>query len=105
MNEKPRKREDEMRYEIEIQRHQKVSDFLGYNDMVEKSQEEKEAALALYKTQKWEIEMNGGKIVYVAAFDLDSKFIGGMYWANDKVGGYSHTLEQHKNILEQLGVK
>ena len=88
-----------MRYEIEIQRHSKVSDFIGHNDMIKKTAEEKEAALSLYKTKKLEAEQNGIKAVYIAAFDLDDNFIGGICWAGDKIYGHSNTEKQHKEFI------
>lgn len=91
-----------MRYEIEIQRHAKVSDFIGHNDMIMKTAEEKETAIELYKTQKWEKEQNGIKAVYVAAFDLDDNFIGGICWANNEIYGHSNTEEQHQQFINQI---
>jgi len=84
---------------LEIQKHAKVSDFIGHNDMTEKTAEEKEAALVLYNTKKWEAEQNGVKAVYVAAFTLNGEFIGGICWAGDKVYGHSNTEKQHEEFI------
>jgi hypothetical protein len=70
--------------------------------MIEKTEEEKQSAVSLYKTVVLEKTINNIYAIYVYATTLDDKFVGGLVYVSGKLADYTHSEMQHNDILNMF---